>query len=202
MTIFWSFYHKCVLNFIKCFFCIYCDDHTTYIFQFVSLLWFLWILFQVDCLFLLHIFGLLDFYSFPLSAACSSVFSFCLIYCNLYILSAGCKVIVTLTCGVCPQRVGRASALWRLSGCWDSCLCSCGHSQIFSLWKAVLIPVVYFAVSLGLVCLWAPYLLMGRIVFLFYWLLGMMHPPLELADFLVGSCLDVEMKTFGRALIH
>ena len=93
-----------------------------------------------------HIFGLLGFYSFPLSAACFSVFSFCLIYYNWYILSTGCKVIVTLTCGVCPQWVGRASALWRLSGCWDSCLCSCGCTQIFSLWKAVLIPVVCFTV--------------------------------------------------------
>ena len=149
-----------------------------------------------------HIFGLLGFYSFPLSAACFSVFSFCLIYYNWYILSTGCKVIVTLTCGVCPQWVGRASALWRLSGCWDSCLCSCGCTQIFSLWKAVLIPVVCFALSLGLVWPWTPCLLMGRIVFSFYWLSGMMHPPLELADFLVGSYLYVEMKTFGRALIY
>jgi len=116
MTIFWSFYHKCVLNFIKCFFCIYCDDHSTFTFQFVSLLWLLWILFQVDCLFLLHIFGLWDFYSFPLSAACFSVFSFCLISYNWYILSMGCKVIVILICGVCPQWEGQClvKVIWLL----------------------------------------------------------------------------------------
>ena len=27
MSTFWRIFYKCILNFIKCFFCIYCDDH-------------------------------------------------------------------------------------------------------------------------------------------------------------------------------
>ena len=45
-----------------------------------SLLSLLWILFQVDCLFPLHLFGLVGFYLTPSSVVCFSVFSFCLTY--------------------------------------------------------------------------------------------------------------------------
>ena len=45
-----------------------------------SLLSLLWILFQVDCLFPIHLFGLVVFYLAPSSAVCFSVFSFCLTY--------------------------------------------------------------------------------------------------------------------------
>ena len=37
--------------------------------------------FQVDCLFPLHLFGVVGFYLAPSSAVCFSVFSFCLTYC-------------------------------------------------------------------------------------------------------------------------
>ena len=70
-----------------------------------SLLSLLWILFQVDCLFPRHLFGLVGFYLAPSSAAYFSVFSFCLIYCVWGLLSAGCRVVVPLTSGVCLQWV-------------------------------------------------------------------------------------------------
>ena len=38
-----SFGHKWVLNFVKGFFCIYCDDHMAFIFQFVSMVY------HIDC---------------------------------------------------------------------------------------------------------------------------------------------------------
>ena len=42
-----SFYHKCVLNFVKSFFCIYWDDHMDFILQFVKMVyhtdWFVYI---------------------------------------------------------------------------------------------------------------------------------------------------------------
>ena len=60
-----------------------------------SLLSSLWILFQADCPFSLHLFGLVGFYHAP-SSACFSVFSFCLIYCVWGLLSAGWKIIITL----------------------------------------------------------------------------------------------------------
>ena len=54
-----------------------------------SLLSFFWILFQVDCIFPCHLFGLVEFYHVPSSAPCFSVFSFYLIYCVWGLLSAG-----------------------------------------------------------------------------------------------------------------
>ena len=53
------------------------------------------------------------------------------------------------------------------------CLCSGGWSWILSLWKAVPFPIVCFGVSMGLVWLWAAYLLIGRIIFQFCWRIGM-----------------------------
>ena len=42
-----SFYHKCVLNFVENFFCIYWDDHTVFLLQFVNMVyhidWFVYI---------------------------------------------------------------------------------------------------------------------------------------------------------------
>ena len=47
MSIFWSFNHKWVLNFVKGFFCIYWDYHMVFIFQFVNMVyhidWFVYI---------------------------------------------------------------------------------------------------------------------------------------------------------------
>ena len=48
----------------------------------------------MDFLFPLHLFCLVGFYHAPSSAACFSVFSFCLINCVWGLLSRGCKVVV------------------------------------------------------------------------------------------------------------
>ena len=63
----------------------------------------LWILFQVDCLFPLHLFGLVVFYLAPSSAAYFSVFSFCLSYCVWGLHFTGCRFVVPVVFGVCPQ---------------------------------------------------------------------------------------------------
>ena len=52
-----------------------------------SLLSLLWIVFQVDCLFLLHLFVLVGFYLAPSTAVYFSVFLFCLTYCVWGLLS-------------------------------------------------------------------------------------------------------------------
>ena len=57
-------------------------------------------LFQVYCLLLLNLLGLVGFYHVPSSSACFSVFSFCLIYFVCSLFSNGCKVIVHFICGV------------------------------------------------------------------------------------------------------
>ena len=67
-----------------------------------SLLSLPWILFQVDCLFHLHLFGLLGFYLAPSSAVCFCVFSFCLTYCVWGLLFSGCSFVVPFVFGVCP----------------------------------------------------------------------------------------------------
>ena len=59
--------------------------------------------FLVDCLFPLHLFGLVGFYLAPSSAVCFSVFSLCLSYCVWGLLFAGCRFIVPFVFGVCPQ---------------------------------------------------------------------------------------------------
>ena len=82
-----------------------------------SLLSLLWILFEADCLFL-HLFGFVSFYHI-FSAGCHSVFSYCLIYCVWYLLSAGQKFIIALHCLVCSPWVGWTSALWRFPSWGD-----------------------------------------------------------------------------------
>ena len=68
-----------------------------------SLLSLFWILFKVNCLFPLHLFGLVGFYLAPSSAVRFSVFSFFLTYCVWGLLFAGCRFIVPVVFGVCPQ---------------------------------------------------------------------------------------------------
>ena len=68
-----------------------------------SLLPLLWILFQVDCLFPLHLFGLMGFYLAPSSAVYFSVFSFHLTYCVWGLLFTGCVFMVPVVFRFCPQ---------------------------------------------------------------------------------------------------
>ena len=82
-----------------------------------SLLSLLWILFQVNSLFPLHLFGLVNFYHVPSSAAYFSVFSFCLIYCVWSLLFVGWKIIVPLTFEVCLQWVRLDQCLLKVF-CW------------------------------------------------------------------------------------
>ena len=35
----WKFYHECMLNFVKCLFCIYWDDHVVFVFSFVNVVY-------------------------------------------------------------------------------------------------------------------------------------------------------------------
>ena len=72
----------------------------------LSLLSLFWILFHIDSLFPPHIFGLVDFYLIPSTTGYFSVFSFCLVYCALSLLSPGWKFIVPLNCGVTPTLCG------------------------------------------------------------------------------------------------
>ena len=81
-----------------------------------SLLSILWILFQVDCPFSLHLFGLVGFYH-ALSSACFFVFSFCLIYCVWGLLFVGLNIIVPLTFEVCLLWVRLDQCLLKVS-CW------------------------------------------------------------------------------------
>lgn len=67
-----------------------------------SLLSIFWIIFLGDCLFTLHLFGLVDFYLLPSSATYFSIISFCLTGCISSFLSADYSVIVLLASGVCP----------------------------------------------------------------------------------------------------
>ena len=47
----------------------------------------------------------MGFYFAPSSAAYFSVFSFCFTYCVWFLLFAGCRFIVPVVFGVCPQGV-------------------------------------------------------------------------------------------------
>ena len=143
-------------------------------------------------LFPLHFFGLVSFYHVPSSATCSSVFSFCLIYCVWSLLSAGWMVVAPLDCGVRPHEWGWTSATCRLPGWEDLCLllvtgvgpcCSEGQCHMGSAW------------------LWAACLLTGRAVFLFYWWFGVWHLALGLAGLWLGLGLSVEMTAFERVLM-
>ena len=50
---------------------------------------------------------------------------------------------------------------------WRTCVCSGGWGWTLSLWQAVQCPVVSLGVCVGLVWLWATYLLIFKFVFLF-----------------------------------
>ena len=153
--------------------------------------------FQVDCLFPLHLFGLVGFYHVASSAVCFYVFSFCSIYCVLDLLSADWKVIVLLNCGVCPH-VG--SCLMKVS--W------LGELVPFFWWmeldlfflKGGAMLIVCFGVPMCLASLCAAYLLMCRAVLLFLCTIDMGHPSLELSGLWVELGLSVEIEAFGRAL--
>ena len=70
-------------------------------------------------------FGFVDFYHVPASAACFSVFSFCLIYSVWGLLSADWKVVVPLNCGSPKGEVGPMPCEGFLT--WGHlCLCSGG----------------------------------------------------------------------------
>ena len=120
-----------------------------------SLLSLLWILFQVDCPFSLHLFGLVGFYHAP-SSACFSVFSFCLIYyvwgspfCRLKDYSS------SYFWSLSPMaEVGPVSSEGFLLGRGDWCLCSNRWSWILSLWRALPCLVLCW-LSVSLVYLWA-----------------------------------------------
>ena len=130
-----------------------------------SLLSLLWNLFQIDCLFPLHFFGLVGFYHISSSAASFSVFSSCLIYCEWGLLSTGCKAIVPLMCGIFPPWVGLDQCLMKLSWLGDWHLCSClSKGRCHAQWDV-------WGVSVNLVWLWAACLLMGKVVLLFCWVL-------------------------------
>lgn len=71
-----------------------------FLFPLSLLVGFFWFVFFVVCLF---VFG---FYHVSSSTARFCVLSFHMIYCVCGLFSAGCKVVVPLVCGVCPQKVG------------------------------------------------------------------------------------------------
>ena len=75
-----------------------------------------WILFQVDCLFPLHLLGLVRFCLAPSSAMFFSVFSLCLTYCVWGLLFTGCRFIVPVVFGVCPQWLWLVQ--WVVSASW------------------------------------------------------------------------------------
>ena len=62
--------------------------------------------------------------------------------------------------------------------------------------------MVCFGMSVDFVWLCTGFLLMGRMVVLFYRWFGMRGPALELADLWMGPGLSVEMETFGRVLVN
>ena len=84
-----------------------------------SVLSLLWILFQVDCLSLLHLVIFAGFYFAPSIATYSSIISFCLTVFVCGLLSAGCLTVVPLPSGVCPLvdevvPVAPADGAWHL----------------------------------------------------------------------------------------
>ena len=119
-----------------------------------SLLPLLWILFQVECLFPLHLSGLVGFYHVPSSAECFSVFSFCL----TDLLCLGSPF-----CRLPLHGWVWTSALRRFPGWVYLCLRSGGWSWILSLWRVTPCPVVCLGMSMGLIWLWTAFLLMGRL---------------------------------------
>ena len=121
----------------------------------------LWILFQVDCLFP-HLFGLEDFSQAPSSAACFSVFSFCLIYYGWDLFSKDCKVVAPLTYRICPQGWGWPTVLWWFPGL---------EVVVSAFWWVELdvVSIKGSVVSTGV--LWAIcelWMTLGSVVFLFW----------------------------------
>ena len=121
------------------------------------------ILFQVDRLFPLHVFGLMDLMEHLLHI---SVFAFLLIYWAWDLFSAGWKVIVPLNYGVFPPWVGLDQCLVKgfLVG---GNLCSGRWSWIFSFSRVVPCPLVGFVLSEGFLWPGAACLLMCSVVLLF-----------------------------------
>ena len=105
-----------------------------------SLLPLLWILFQVECLFPLHLSGLVGFYYVPSSAW---------MFLCLFILSD----LLCLGSPFCRLPLHGwvwTSALRRFPGWVYLCLFSGGWSWILSLWRVVPCPVVCFGDVYGL----------------------------------------------------
>ena len=101
---------------------------------------------------------------------------------------------------------GWTSALWRFPGRGDLCLCSGKWSCILSLWRAMLYSVMCFG-SFYWLCLALDSLslLMGGVVFLFYWRFAVRHLALKPTGLWVGTGLSVEMKAFessDRLMLH
>ena len=105
-----------------------------------------WILFQVDSISPLLLFGLVGFYHVPSSVVYFSALSFCLDCCVWGALSAGWKFMAPLNCGVCSLWVGLDQWLVKIS--WLGALVSAFwwmELNIFSLCP-VKRPVVFWGV--------------------------------------------------------
>ena len=121
---------------ISCTFQIYasCQFIHAFIFKILDNLYFHYseFFFSGTCLFPFFMFGPVGFYHVPSSAACFSIFSFCLICCVCGIFSVGWKDIV-LYYGICPSWVGLDQCLVKVSCFGNLWLCSGGWSWISSL---------------------------------------------------------------------
>ena len=97
---------------VSCIFCILFPR-----FGIIFTVWFLiyclillWFLFHIDCLFPLHLFGLVGFYLAPSSAVYFSVFSFCLTYCVWW--SPFCRLQVRSSrCFWCLPPMGKLGSV-------------------------------------------------------------------------------------------
>ena len=146
-----------------------------------SLISLLWMLFQESAYFL-FICLVLWVFTMSLHLLHVSAFSFCLVYCIWGLLSVDWKVVVPLNCGIYPPWMGLDRCSVKVLPVGDTFACVLVTRRILSLWRTVPSPVVCFAVSMGLVWLWAARLLMCRVVSLFCWRISMGHLPLELGE--------------------
>ena len=150
-----------------------------------------------------HLFGLVGFYHFRLSASRFSFFSFCLIYCFWGRLFVGLKVVVPLICQGSPPCLGLDQWLVKFPSVGDLCPCSCcWWNCVLSPWRVVPYPVVCFGVSLGLLWLWAACLIMGKCVFLFCWRFCLRCLVVKIACFWVRLGLSVERPLEELLLIN
>ena len=139
------------------------------LFYFQDFGWFLlsllWILFQVDCLFPLHLLGQVVFYLAPSAAAYSSVFPFCLTYCFWGLLFSGCKFVIPIVfwCLSPVFKFGSVACVGFLVEGTGACVLV---SWILSVWWAGLRLVVCFGVSVNLIWFQAVSLLMVGVVLL------------------------------------